>query len=153
MNHDQITKEYKDRAQQWAEHPGLTKIIEVSTRLHGIKTSYEFDVMLTLFLTQNAFPDLDAVADDYEITVDELTVENNFKEPSAEDVMNRLAEKRFSNIEESAKTVVARLFGELDGDPEVDAYMKFRVSEYMKLQTATFQYLTATEKKEDDHDG
>ena len=151
MENSEIIAEYEERAQRWGKHPGLTKLIESAVRKHEVKNSYDFDVLLTMFMTKNAFPDLDLLSEDFERTAEELAIESNYeKEPTTEDIMNRLVLKSFENVEQAAKTAVGRLFGELDGDPEVDEYMRHRVSEYMKLQTATFQYLTSLEKK--DHD-
>lgn len=143
MDAEEIEGEFRARASKWADCPGMKKLLEVAVRKHGVTNSYDFDVLLATFMAHNMLPNIDMVEADYEHAEEELTDKNGYLDgpPSKADIMNKMISNYFGNVDAAAKTVVARLFGELDGDLEVDEYVRFRVKECYNLHQATFRLL------------
>ena len=144
MNADEIEAEFRNRAAAWSSHPGLSKLLPLAVKKHNVANSYDFDCLLTSFMIHRTMPDIDSVGDDFAKAAEDLAAENGYTaEPTKIDIMNKAVSKYFDNVEGTAKTVVAQLFGELDGDDDVDEYVRARVAECYNLHRAVYRLLAA----------
>ena len=144
MNAEEIEAEFGSRASKWSRHPGLTKLLPLAVKRHNVVNSYDFDVLLTSFMAHHTLPDIDSVGADFEQAAEDLAVESGYTvTPSSTDVMNKMVHKYFGNVEGAAKTVIAQLFGELDGDADVDEYVRSRVEECYRVHQAIYKLLAA----------
>lgn len=132
-----IKEEYLTRMSKLSGHPGLYKIIKSAHQKYDIENSYDLDTLITMYFMNQFLPVLNDVENHMDRIHEELSRENQFREPTYEEIARRYMEEVFSDMNSSAKVLTASLFGELDGDPDVEEYVQFRAAEFKKYQVST----------------
>lgn len=147
MTPEEIKNEFVERSQCQLS-PGLDKVIR-SAQKRGVKDSYELDVMITMFFMHQFLPVLNNVEERMERIFEQLREERGFEngDPPYSEVAERFMSEVFSDMPAASKVLVASLFGELDGDPDVEEYIAFRAEEFRRAQIATRTFLERDKDK------
>ena len=139
----EIKEQYVSRTAKQGGHPGLYKIIKSAHARYGIENGYELDAMIGAFFMHQFLPNLEDLETEMEKVMEDLAAEAGYTgDVDKVSAIKRLMDNKFAKLTDSARVLVASLFGELDGDDDVAEYIAFRGEEFRCMQAATQVYLS-----------
>lgn len=150
---EQIRQEYTRRHDSLCRSPGLIKLIHSAQKRYGIESSYELDALISVFLLNNYLPKLNEIGQEVDELAEDIRRESGYtREPEEEEIVRHYIDKISELHKDSTRFLVASLFGELDGDRDVEEYVKIRADELRKGQMAVTEVLHRQQKEGGDRD-